>query len=226
MKVFIVLISLVYSFLVALLIYTRKENKCKLGLVFKTFLGLIFVFVSLAILFFQNIPLSIKNVFIVLALITSSLGDVFLGICKIDKINENYYFYLAGVIITISQILFIISSIILFDFYPISIIVVGFSIFCFHFTCNKYITKNKKALHFIFYLILGSLAAINSLNGLLNEPSKSVSLILFTYGIVLYAISDFVLYFTKFSRKNWFIDTANKILYYGAEFLIACSLLN
>lgn len=218
----VITILIIYYLMLGSLIYSRWKDMHKLGLINKTVLGILFVTLSLLLASYNRIFYTFE-LLIVLGLFCNSIGDIFLGMCKIEKKNKDLYFYLALIIITISQIVYLFASIQLARFNLGSLVIALFIVILSYFMFNK-VTNDKTKARFAF--IYAYPLTIVMINSLINVVKISHSkLFMFTIGVILYWLSDCILFIIKFKDNNRILDTINKLFYYTAQLIIAFSII-
>ena|GEM_PF-3248838 len=214
----LILILFIYVIALGFLIYTRWRNKHILGIMCKSMLGMMFILFSFLLMAYKK-TYSQFNLLIAYSLICSAVGDIFLGICKIDIKNKDYYFYFATIIISISQILFYFASLMLtgFNIMPLllAIVVVTFLYMMF----NKICALTSKSKLILLYSYPLTLVMLNNIVGMIER--KNMSVLIFGIGSFLYWSSDIVLFIIKFKDDSKILDMINKILYYSAQIFIA-----
>ncbi|WBW95667.1 lysoplasmalogenase family protein [Oceanirhabdus sp. W0125-5] len=218
----VIAIIFVYYLIIGSLIFSRWRYMHKFGLINKIILGMLFVTLSL-LLSAKNGAFYNFELFIILGLFCNSIGDIFLGMCKVEKRNSEFYFYIALVIITISQIVYLFASIQLESFNFESLFISIFFVILMYLIFNKIVKGTTRAKFALFYAYPLTIVVINSLINLLsNSHSK---LIIFSIGVTLYWLSDIILFVIKFKVQNRIYDSINKVLYYTAQLLIAFSII-
>ena len=219
----IILISLGAIALVFYLLEKCKRYSLK-GVLIKTVVSLLFIATALAGAI-QNHN-HILNNFIISGLIMGLLGDIFL--------DDKLYTYAGFIVFAIGHILFITGMMLQFfgnsNFLYILIPIGGAILF----TIINLLTEKPMRLAFrdlkIIVCIYAFILALNPLTSLMLcivTNWSSPSLIMLLVGGISFAVSDLVLsktYFGEGHEKP--IDfILNYITYYGAQFIIAFSLL-
>ena len=211
-------------------------EKCKRyslkGVLIKTVVSLLFIVTALAATI-QN-PGHILNNFIIAGLILGLLGDIFLDLKYVYPNDDKPYTYAGFIVFGIGHILFIIGMMIQFfgngNFLYFLIPVVGALLF----SIINLLTEKPMGLAFkdlkVIVCIYAFILALNPLTSLLlciHTGWANPSIIMLFVGGILFAVSDLVLSKTYFGEGHEkpldFI--LNYVTYYGAQFVIAFSLL-
>ena len=219
---------------IALVFYLLE--KCKRyslkGVLIKTVVSLLFIAVALAgAIQNQN---HILNNFIIAGLIMGLLGDIFLDLKYVYPNDDKIYTYAGFIVFAIGHILFITGMMLQFfkggNWFYFLIPVLGAALF----VIINLLTEKPMGLAFkdlkIIVCIYAFILALNPLTSLMlciYTGWSSPSLIMLLAGGISFAVSDLVLSKTYFGEGHEkpldFI--LNYITYYGAQFIIAFSLL-
>lgn len=198
------------------------EKKNRIGLVVKTVLGMSFVSLACIIVSRDNY-IDFTSSIIIVGLFFNSIGDIYLGLTKIDTEKFDFSFYTALLIISMSQILYLSASIRLgtFSFYTlgVSFLIILLAFFMF----RKTILVNMKAKLALLYALPLTFVFINSIFNIYKYSEKTI--IYFSVGVIMYWISDFILFIIKFKINDVKLDALNKVLYYSAQLVITYSLI-
>ena len=219
---------------VALVFYLLE--KCKRyslkGVMIKTVVSLLFIATALAGAI-QN-PNHTLNNFIIAGLIMGLLGDIFLDLKYVYPNDDKIYTYAGFIVFAIGHILFITGMMLQFfgggNFLYFLIPVAGALVF----VIVNLLTEKPMGLAFkdlkIIVCVYAFILALNPLTSLMlciHTGWSCPSLIMLFAGGISFAVSDLVLsgtYFGEGHEKP--IDfILNYITYYGAQFIIAFSLL-
>ena len=227
----IILIALGAVALVFYLLEKCKRYSFK-GVMIKTVVSLLFIATALAGAI-QN-PNHILNNFIIAGLIMGLLGDIFLDLKYVYPNDDKIYTYAGFIVFAIGHILFITGMMLqffgggnfLYFLIPVAVALV--------FVIVNLITEKPMGLAFkdlkIIVCVYAFILALNPLTSLMlciHTGWSCPSLIMLFAGGISFAVSDLVLsgtYFGEGHEKP--IDfILNYITYYGAQFIIAFSLL-
>ena len=227
----IILIVLGAGALVFYLLEKCKRYSLK-GVLIKTVVSLLFIATALAGAI-QN-PNHILNNFIIAGLIMGLLGDIFLDLKYVYPKDDKIYTYAGFIVFAIGHILFIAGTMLQFfgnaNLLYLLIPILGGIVF----VIVNLLTEKPMGLSFkdlkVIVCIYAFILALNPLTSLMlciTTGWSSPSLIMLFVGGISFAVSDLVLSETYFGegheRPIDFI--LNYITYYGAQFLIAFSLL-
>ena len=220
--------------LIALVFYLLE--KCKRysvkGVLIKTVVSLLFIATAIAATA-QNSG-HILNHFIIAGLIVGLLGDIFLDLKYVYPKDDKLYTYAGFIVFGIGHILFVVGLLLQFytngNMHYFLIPIGGAILFV---IINLLLEKPLKQSFKPYKLIVSIYAFLLAMNPLTSLMLNiyvgwnSTALIMLFIGGVLFAISDLVLsgtYFGEGHEKP--IDfILNYITYYGAQFVIAFSLL-
>ncbi|MCR4911985.1 MAG: lysoplasmalogenase [Bacilli bacterium] len=231
MLVCIILISLGALALVFYLLEKCKNYSLK-GVLLKTVVSLLFIATAIAAAY-QNLghPL---HYFVIAGLILGLLGDIWLDLKYVYPKDDKLYTYAGFTVFAIGHILYIIGMMIeFFDqgnwvyfLIPVAVAIV-FSVA--NLLLSKPMKLDFKDMKWIVfaYAFLLALNPATSLILCINTGWSHNTLIMLFVGGVLFAISDLVLSNTYFGENHEKpIDfILNYITYYGAQFIIAFSLM-
>ena len=227
----ILLISFGAIALVFYLFTKCKEYSLK-GVLIKTVVSLLFIFTALAGAL-QN-PGHNLSIFVIAGLILGLLGDIFLDLKYVYPKDDKLYTYAGFIVFAIGHILFVTGMMLQYfkNTNPLLLLIpiLGSCVF----VLVNLLTEKPMKLKFGNYKIIVSiyafLLAMNPLTSLMlciSTGFNVTSLIMLFIAGVLFAVSDLVLsgtYFGEGHEKP--IDfILNYITYYGAQFVIAFSLL-
>ena len=221
-------------YIVFLSLYIIQKLRChSLKSVFlKTVTSLLFI--ALAIYHTYLKGMSLFALMILLGFIFALLGDIFLALKHVYK-SEEKPFTLAGIIsFALCHIFFIVG---LFNsFYinghPLAVIlpfIFGLFVSIFLLLLEKIMKLHygkMKIIIFSYSFLLYSMVG-TSWSLLILSNFKLLSLLLMSIGAVLFAASDMLLcrtYFGKTKHKKFYVS-ANSVLYYGAQAMIAFAIL-
>ena len=227
----IILIALGAIALVFYLLEKCKRYSLK-GVLIKTIVSLLFIATALAGTI-QNQG-HILNNFIIAGLILGLLGDIFLDLKYVYPNDDKPYTYAGFIVFGIGHILFIIGMLLQFfgggNMLYFLIPVGGALAFAF----INLLTEKPMGLAFkdlkLIVCIYAFILALNPFTSLLlciHTGWSNPSIIMLFVGGILFAVSDLVLSKTYFGEGHEkpldFI--LNYLTYYGAQFIIAFSLL-
>lgn len=208
----------IYVIVLSILIYTRLKDKHKVGLICKSVLGMLFITMSLFLLYDKKFA-DLTSLLIIFALLCNAIGDIFLGLCKVNTENNNYYFYFAVIVVAMAQAAYLLVSVELAGFKLLSLLLALSAVLIMYIINNKKYKLSKQAITGLFYSIVLTTAAFNA--ALNTYYSPGIKLYIFACGMMLYWISDIILFVVKFGSKSKALDIMNKILYYAAQIVIA-----
>lgn len=244
-----VFLSLGIIFLVLFLIFRNKFGSIK-AILFKTLTSLMFIICALSSMLINNI-INITSVLIVIGLICGMIGDILLDFKVYFKsLNINYnvpikdhdlLMYSGMASFGVGHILFIIGVYLNSNNLYLNLIyslLIGLVLISLILLISIKLMKMNFRQFFIPSYIYGFLLSsfvIFMIFILINN--NSLTNILLLIGSILFILSDLVLSMTYFSKdedykkegilnpESRFMISLNHILYYGAQFLIALSIL-
>lgn len=209
-------------------------NKTLLNMYFKTFSSVMFTILGLLSLFYlishrQEIPDNqlIGGFFMLLGLIVCMVGDIILGLPKLESQNAGSMAVIVGGAswFFVGHVLYCTTLIVLFGISPaVLFFVIPLSLF-YTFVNRKIGKLDYKNLTagVLFYSIVESLSL--ALCAVYLIKGFSVSGLLLTIGFTLFYISDMVLMHNYFGEKRRLISILCHSTYYPAQILIALSIM-
>lgn len=213
------ILALFYLIVLGILIYTRVKDKPKIGLICKSILGILFITMSLILVYDKKFA-DLSGLLIIFALLCNAIGDIFLGLCKVDTENNNYYFYFAVIVIAMAQTAYLFVSVELTRFNLLSLPLALAAVLIMYIINNKKYKLSKQAIIGLLYSVVLTTATFNA--ALNISKSAGTKFFIFACGMILYWVSDIILFVVKFAKKSKALDVTNKILYYAAQLVIAC----
>ena len=213
-------LSILYIALLAGLLYTIKTDRRKLSFVVKTSLSLVFTIMALYLggMWWGTAAL-------IWGLMMSVGGDVALGAFYVSNGKEWSYFYLGMGEFVIAQIMYFYISCLYRDFYWQSllmslIITIGF------FIMNRsIILKSRPAQASMAYSFAITALLFNSIFAIVLGAGN-MFMVLFLIGILLFWVSDYVLFGIVFRREKYTLmqNYINKTTYFIGQLIIVMSL--
>lgn len=213
-------LTILYIALLAGLLYTIKTDRRKLSFVVKTSLSLVFTIMALYLggMWWGTAAL-------IWGLMMSVGGDVALGAFYVSNGKEWSYFYLGMGEFVIAQIMYFYISCLYGDFYWQSllmslIITIGF------FIMNRgIILKSRPAQASMAYSFAITAVLFNSIFAIVLGAGN-MFMVLFLIGILLFWISDYVLFGIVFRREKYTLmqNYINKTTYFIGQLIIVMSL--
>ena len=197
-------------------------------------IGLSFLFIILALIATINSnKLSTFNILITIGLLLGLLGDIFLDLKYIDLERSDAYTYAGFIVFGIGHILYIIALImnyydgnIIFIILPIALSII-LSIITILLEKPLKLKYGKYKIISLFYAFCLFSTLLFSLFLAISNNFSIITLNMIFVGAILFTISDLVLSTTFFGEgKERPIDfILNYLTYYGAQYIIALSLL-
>lgn len=217
------LLLLMFVFLICLLYFTYKPYRNYRG-IFKTVTSILFVFISISG-YVENNTNFTYFIFILLGLILSLFGDIFLISAKENENSMSKNFIYGLLSFSFTHIFFSIGFISIngFNIYTIIFTILLSSI-------SVFILKSINGLDFkgmfkyvAFYAIVISFMFAQSLN-LYFINKSNFNILIVAIGALLFVLSDLILAFDYFYKKPpKFLGVLNLLVYYTAQALIALS---
>lgn len=220
------LVLLMLLSLIILLNFTYKPHKNFRG-IFKTITSILFVTIAISG-YLEKSNNFIYFIFILLGLLFSLFGDIFLIFKNEDKNHISKYFIYGLLSFSLAHVFFSIGFIYLSNFSFDTIIFTFLLAFV-----VLFILKSIKKLDFkdsfyyvAFYSVVISFMFIQSLNLYFSNNFYNPYVIWITIGALLFVLSDLILSFDYFYKDcSKFIAVLNLLIYYIAQLLIALSIL-
>lgn len=205
------LIFILFAILHLVSFYSKNKTFC---LIFKP-LTIFSIVVTAFYLSYNNF--SYFNILIILGLIFSMIGDIFLLFPEEKFIHGLISFLIAHVlyILALSKYILGIKNILIVLF-VLSI----YGLLVFNYLKDKLGKYKIAVISYISIIIIMGTLSINYY--LVDKSSESIS---FLYGSVLFIISDTTLAIDKFNKKFYLAQFVILTTYYLAQYLIAISLL-
>ena len=229
------LIPLVIGFLLlGVFLFFRVKEKRVIAVVFKGLTSLMFIATALVAWLTSQNPNTTFGVFVVLGLFFGLLGDVFLDLKFIVLDKEDLYTMLGFIAFAIGHIFFISGMFVhFFDFTKnvlyliipiiISLVLMLATLLMEKFTEIRY--GKMKPFVIVYGFILFFVTSIY-FSAAIQSGWQTLTLIIMSFSFVSFALSDMILnntYFASGFNTPAFV-ISNHILYYLAQFAIACSL--
>lgn len=219
------LLFLMCVYLICLLYFTYNPYKNYRG-IFKTITSLLFIFICISG-YVENNTNFTYFIFILLGLIFSLFGDVFLISARKNKNTMSKNFIYGLLSFSFAHMFFSIGF----------ISIGGFNIYTLIFTIllsviSLFFLKSINILDFkgmfkyvVFYAIVISFMFSQSLNLYFTNKSN-LGILIVTIGALLFVVSDLILAFNYFYKKPpKFLGALNLLVYYLAQILISLSVL-
>ncbi len=221
------------AILMVLYIIAKSQKYDLKELFLKIAISFLFIVVALVGTYYSN-KFTVFNLLIILGLFLGLLGDIFLDLKYVDLERTEGYSYSGFIVFGVGHILFI--SALIYNYYqkgnalylvlPIIISLVLASATILLEKPLKLEYGKYKLISFIYAIFLFGSLAFSFMLAILNE-FKILSLNLFFIGSILFVLSDLVLSGTFFGKDKekpiYFVF--NYLFYYGAQFIIALTLL-
>lgn len=206
-------------------ILVERKGDFKRSLILKTIASVVFIMAGFYCM--PNCPDSRRAVLVVAGLIMGAVGDFFLNLQFVvkEELAQKIFivgalaFYAGHIIYMVSMAPFerevllanllitaVITGVILYFVYKGKDIPLGLKIFGF------------------FYIGAVALITMVALARYVSNPASTASIIV-AVGAALFTASDVVLIYDMFGEKKPWMRTANLVLYYSAQLIIASSLL-
>lgn len=220
------LLLFMFISLTSLLYFTYKPYKNYRG-ISKTITSILFVFVAISG-YIENNTNFAYFIFILLGLIFSLFGDVFLIYAKESESTMSKNFIYGLLSFSFAHIFFSVGFISISDF---SIYTIIFTLILS--SISLLFLKSIKGLDFkgmfnyvAFYAIVISFMFAQSLNLYLSN-SFSFDILIVTIGALLFVLSDLILAFDYFYKNSpKILGALNLLVYYSAQALIALSVFH
>lgn len=173
----------------------------------------------------------IAGMLFVLGFVASCFGDAILALPDMPQMKENYnkFVLVGGLFFALAHVFYISAMIVLFGF-AWWVVLAAIALGLIFFFGNKFIGKldyGSLNAGMPFYAIFVSLVVGESIMAFVSGANTAGAIMLLV-GFVLFWLSDIVLmniYFGKKPEKNKFMYYFNLSFYYGAQILIASSLM-
>lgn len=220
------LLLFMFISLTSLLYFTYKPYKNYRG-ISKTITSILFVFIAISG-YIENNTNFAYFIFILLGLIFSLFGDVFLIYAKESESTMSKNFIYGLLSFSFAHIFFSVGFISISDF---SIYTIIFTLILS--SISLLFLKSIKGLDFkgmfnyvAFYAIVISFMFAQSLNLYLSN-SFSFDILIVTIGALLFVLSDLILAFDYFYKNSpKILGALNLLVYYSAQALIALSVFH
>lgn len=206
-------------------ILMERKKKFRYALTLKMLASLVFIFAGVYCM--QSCRDKIHAMFLVAGLIMGAVGDFFLNLQYVvkEKVQEVLFvvgavaFLVGHVLYTISlmpyvQELLLVSAI-------LAVVVTGVLM---SWVYRHIVAAPGLKIFGLFYVGALLIFIIAALGRYFTQPTSIASLIL-ALGGILFTVSDVVLFFDMFGKSRPWMRTANLVLYYVAQLVIASSLL-
>lgn len=210
-------LAVIYCTNIIILIYSRRKQNHKLGLICKLILGVIFTLISIFVNYDQT--MSIIVIILITSLLFNAFGDIMLALERIDPPQKDFYFLVALSVIGLSQVTYFIFSILLGGFNPLTLLISALITFIIGIVNREKFKNSVKMKVVLLYTYLFTLLTVNSIYNVFINQSYEV--LIFGFGILLYWLSDLVLFRLKFSKYTFGLDVVNKALYYSGQLTIS-----
>lgn len=217
------LLLLMYVSLIFLLYFTYKPYNNYRG-IFKTITSLLFVFISISG-YVENNTNFTYFIFILLGLIFSLFGDIFLISAKENENSMSKNFIHGLLSFSFAHMFFSIGfiSISRLNLYTIVFTILLSAISLFILNSISRLDFKGMFKYIAFYAIVISFMFAQSLN-LYFANKSNLSILIVTVGAFLFVLSDLILAFDYFYKKPpKFLGALNLLVYYTAQALIALS---
>lgn len=220
------LVLLMLLSLVILLYFTYKTHKNFRG-IFKTITSILFVTIAISS-YLEKSSNFTYFIFILLGLLFSLFGDIFLIFKNEDKNHLNKYFIYGLLNFSLAHVFFSIGFIYLnhFNFYTILFSFLLAFVVLFILKCIKELDFKDSFYYVAFYSVVISFMFIQSLNLCFYSKFYNPYILWITIGALLFVLSDLILSFDYFYKDcPKFMAVLNLLIYYIAQLLIALSVL-
>lgn len=221
MNIWDVAMSIMYFALLGVMLYSVKVQNGKLGVIVKLILGLLFVVPVVNALW--TFPMGSRTM--AYALSFCLVGDIFLGLFRYT-LGIKWEYYKAGVLAFIgAQILYFIHTVQIGGFTVLAPIVATIGTVGFIYMNREFIKTSAAWLSMCYSFAL--LLALTNIIFVMIFGSYSDTGLLFTIGMILFFISDYVLFYIVFDREHYktYVDYINKSTYYIGQFIIMLSIV-
>ena len=219
------LLLFMFISLTCLLYFTYKPYKNYRG-ISKTTTSILFVFIAISG-YIENNTNFAYFIFILLGLIFSLFGDVFLIYAKESESTMSKNFIYGLLSFSFAHIFFSVGFIWIskFSIYTIIFTIILSSISLLFLKSIKGLDFKGMFNYVAFYAVVISFMFAQSLNLYLSN-SSNFNILIVTIGALLFVLSDLILAFDYFYKNPpKFIGALNLLVYYTAQALIALSVL-
>ena len=220
------LILLMLLSLIILLYFTYNPYKNFRG-IFKTITSILFVTIAISG-YLEKSSNFTYFIFILLGLLFSLFGDIFLIFKNEDKNHLSKYFIYGILNFSLAHVFFSIGFIYLsrFSFYTILFSFLLAFVVLFILKCIKELDFKDSFYYVAFYSVVISFMFIQSLNLYFSINFYNPYVLWITIGALLFVLSDLILSFDYFYKDcPKFMAVLNLLIYYIAQLLIALSVL-
>lgn len=228
MNIYPYIILILGAIALTLFLIVRDRNGSVEALLLKTITSFLFISVAFAS-FMINSSAGVATFFmlIMMGLICGLIGDIVLDLKIVYKESSSLYQFAGMTSFLVGHLFYLTALFIYFGFHWLPLvlalvlgaIIIGMSIFVFKFKFKEHTVHTYLYSFILSYMMTQACyAAITS--------GFSAATVLLAIGGILFLLSDLVLVMTYYDNKDskLFIST-NHILYYGAQFAIALSVL-
>lgn len=218
------LVLLMLLSLIILLYFTYKPHKNFRG-IFKTITSILFVIIAISG-YLEKSSNFIYFIFILLGLLFSLFGDVFLIFKNEDKNCISKYFIYGLLSFSLAHVFFSIGFIYLshFSFYTIIFSFLLAFVVLFILNSIKELDFKDYFYYVAFYSVVISFMFIQALNLYFSSNFYNPYILWITIGSLLFVLSDLILSFDYFHKDcPKFMAVLNLLIYYIAQLLIALS---